>query len=41
VNETLKEILEVLEGKRGCCHGCVDWLGMLEREGKTAEFLNP
>ena len=41
VNETLKEILEVLDGKRTCYPGCVDWLGMLEREGKTAEFLNP
>jgi len=41
VDETLKEILEVLEGKRNCYYGCVDWLGMLEREGKTAEFLSP
>jgi adenylate kinase len=41
VNETLNEILDVLEGKRGCYVGCVDWLGMLEREGKTAEFLKP
>jgi len=41
VNETLKEILEVLDGKRTCYPGCVDWLGMLEREGKTSEFLKP
>lgn len=41
VDETLKEILEVLDGKRGCYVGCVDWLSMLERQGKTDEFLKP
>jgi len=39
--EIIKEILNVLEGKRGCYAGCVDWLSLLEREGKTAEFLQP
>ena len=39
--ETLKEILDVLDGKRSCQVGCVDWLSLLEREGKTAEFLQP
>ncbi len=37
--DTLKEVLSVLEGKTKCNVGCVDWLGMLEREGKVAEFL--
>ena len=41
VDETLKEILEVLGGKRGCQVGCVDWLSMLEQQGKTDEFLKP
>ena len=38
-DETLDEVLSVLTGKRGCSVGVVDWLGMLEREGKTGEFL--
>lgn len=41
VNEMLKDILEVLAGKKSCYLGCVDWLSMLEREGKTSEFLRP
>lgn len=39
VKDTLKEVLSVLEGKTKCDVGCVDWLGMLEREGKIDEFL--
>jgi len=39
VEETLKEVLETLQGKRLCSAGSVDWLGMLEREGKLDEFL--
>jgi adenylate kinase len=31
----LSEVLAVLDGKKACYTGTVDWLGMLEREGKT------
>ena len=36
---TLKEVLMVLDGKKECSVGCVDWLGMLEHMGKVDEFL--
>ena len=39
VEDTLDSVLAVLEGKRKCYVGCVDWLGMLEREGKVDEYL--
>jgi adenylate kinase len=39
IDETLTEVLNVLEGKQKCNIGTVDWLGMLEREGKTDEYL--
>jgi adenylate kinase len=39
VEETLHEVQAVLEGKKKCRVGCVDWIGMLEQEGKTQEFL--
>ncbi len=39
VEDTLKTVLAVLKGKTKCRVGCVDWLGMLEREGKIDEFL--
>jgi adenylate kinase len=39
VEEVVKEILDVLEGRRKCFVGCVDWLGMLEREGLTDQYL--
>jgi adenylate kinase len=39
--ETLHNVFDVLEGKRRCYFGCVDWLSMLEREGKTDQFLKP
>ena len=39
VEETLNEVLAILEGRRKCRVGCVDWLGMLEREGKVDEYL--
>ncbi len=38
-DETLKEAIDVLEGKKPCSVGCVDWLGQLEREGKLEEYL--
>ncbi len=40
VDDTLTEVLKVLEGKQKCYVGCVDWLGLLEREGKIDEYLN-
>ncbi len=39
VEETLNDVLAVLEGKKKCRVGCVDWLGMLEQEGKLDEYL--
>jgi adenylate kinase len=39
VEETLNEVQAILEGRRKCRVGCVDWLGMLEREGKVGEYL--
>jgi adenylate kinase len=39
VETTLNEVLMVLEGKKECNVGNVDWLGMLEQMGKIDEFL--
>ena len=39
VEETLKEVLNILSGKRACSAGYVDWLGMLESQGKLDEYL--
>ncbi len=41
VEETLSEIIAVLEGRKRCYFGCVDWMSMLEREGRLGEFLKP
>jgi adenylate kinase len=41
LENSLSEVLAVLEGKKKCYTGYVDWLGMLEREGKTYEYLKP
>ncbi len=41
VEEVVAEILDVLNGKKPCCVGVVDWLGFLEREGKLSEFMKP
>lgn len=40
VQETLTQVLKVLEGKQKGYVGCVDWLGLLEREGKIDDYLN-
>lgn len=37
--DTVEEILEILHNSRKCYCGYVDWLGMLEREGLTAQYL--
>lgn len=39
VDDTLSRVLAVLDGREGCFTGVVDWLGMLEREGKADQFL--
>lgn len=37
--EVVKEVLQILNGKRQCQTGIVDWLGKLEAEGRLQEFL--
>ncbi len=37
--DLLTEVLAVLDGKKACYTGTVDWLGTLEREGKTDQYL--
>lgn len=39
VEKTVTEILDVLEKSKKCYAGIVDWLGMLEREGLTDQYL--
>ena len=39
VDAVVTEILDVLEKRKTCFVGVVDWLGMLEREGLTDEYL--
>lgn len=37
--EVVEEAATVLEGKKSCTVGTVDWLGKLEKEGRLEEFL--
>jgi len=39
VDEVAAEILDVLGTPEKCCLGFVDWLGMLEKEGLTDNYL--
>jgi adenylate kinase len=39
VEETVAEIMDVLDKGKKCYVGCVDWLGTLEREGLTDQYL--
>ncbi len=39
VEKVVKEIVEVLDNPKKCVSGFVDWLGLLEREGLTDEYL--
>jgi adenylate kinase len=39
IEEVVKDIILVLEGKEKCQVGIVDWLGKLEGEGRLSEFL--
>ncbi len=38
-NEVVAEVVAVLQGKKECAVGTVDWLGKLEKEGRLEEFL--
>ncbi len=39
VEEVTSEIIDVLEQHKKCYSGYVDWLGLLEREGLTDQYL--
>jgi adenylate kinase len=39
VEAVVEEVTMVLEKKKECRHGIVDWLGKLENEGQLEEFL--
>jgi adenylate kinase len=39
VDENITEIIDVLNGNKKCVAGFVDWLGLLESEGVTDQFL--
>lgn len=38
-DEVVEVVVAVLEGKKACAVGIVDWLGKLENEGRLEEFL--
>jgi adenylate kinase len=39
VEEVVGEILEVLEKRKSCSFGVIDWLAILEKEGLTDQYL--
>ncbi len=39
VEEIISEIMDVLDKGKKCYSGIVDWLGMLEQEGITDQYL--
>jgi adenylate kinase len=39
VEEVVEDVILVLEGKRECKVGTIDWLGRLNKEGQLDEFL--
>ncbi len=39
VSEVVEEIVTILEEKRACHVGTVNWLGKLEKEGRLSEFF--
>ena len=39
LEEVVGEILDVLEKRKSCLFGIIDWLGMLEKEGLTDQYL--
>jgi adenylate kinase len=40
VGSVVTEVLAVLENRKKCRVGCVDWLGMLEAQGVLDDYLN-
>lgn len=34
-----REIIAIIEQRKKCSTGCVDWLGMLEKQGLVSEYL--
>jgi len=41
VDEVVEDVILVLEGRKRCEVGLVDWLGKLEGEGRLQDFLKP
>jgi len=41
VEDIVEDVISVLEGRKKCRVGVVDWLGKLEGEGRLHEFLKP
>jgi len=41
IEEVVEDIILMLEGRKKCRVGIVDWLGKLEGEGRLHEFLKP
>ena len=41
VEEVVEDVISVLEGRKRCEVGLVDWLGKLEGEGRLHDFLKP
>jgi adenylate kinase len=39
VENVTREIIAILDDRKKCLVGCVDWLGMLEKENITDEYL--
>jgi broad-specificity NMP kinase len=39
VDEVVDDVSAILNNRKKCRPGGIDWLGMLEREGKLEEFL--
>jgi len=39
VENVTREIIAILDDRKKCFVGCVDWLGMLEKESLTDEYL--
>lgn len=41
VEDIVEDMISVLEGRKKCTVGAVDWLGKLESEGRLSDFLKP
>ncbi|MCW4053481.1 MAG: adenylate kinase family protein [Candidatus Bathyarchaeota archaeon] len=39
VKDSANEVVAIINSRKKCHTGCVDWLGMLEKEGLTSEYL--